>query len=79
MTIRNERQLDLFASHPRFSPNLDGNPRGLDVADCRRIPHTAQLMQLNTVRPARELYALGRVEVWMRVMISERNSRGISA
>jgi hypothetical protein len=42
------------------------------IADCRRILHTAQVMQLNTARPARELYALGRLEVWMRGMIKER-------
>jgi hypothetical protein len=42
------------------------------VADCRRMLHTAQVMQLNTARPARELYALGRLEVWMRGMIKER-------
>jgi hypothetical protein len=30
------------------------------------------VMQLNTARPARELYALGRLEVWMRGMIKER-------
>jgi hypothetical protein len=41
-------------------------------ADCRRILHTAQVMQLNIAGPARELYALGRLEVWMRGMIKER-------
>jgi hypothetical protein len=44
----------------------------ITVADCRRILHTAQVMQMNTARPARELYALGRLEVWMRGMIKER-------
>jgi hypothetical protein len=29
-------------------------------------------MQMNTARPARELYALGRLEVWMRGMIRGR-------
>jgi hypothetical protein len=42
------------------------------IADCRRILHTAQVMQPNTAQRARELYALGRLEVWMRGMIRER-------
>jgi hypothetical protein len=44
----------------------------LTTADCRRILHAAQVMQMNTARPARELFALGRLEVWMRGMIRER-------
>jgi hypothetical protein len=41
------------------------------MADCRRILHTAQVMQLNTARPAGELYAPGRLELWMRGMIRD--------
>jgi hypothetical protein len=44
----------------------------ITIADCRRILHTAQVRRLNTARPARELYALGRLEVWMRGMIKDR-------
>jgi hypothetical protein len=42
------------------------------IADCRRILHAAQVMQLNTARPACELHALWRLEVWLRGMIKER-------
>jgi hypothetical protein len=45
-------------SKPTFEQNT--------IADCRRILHTARVMQMNTARTARELYALGRLEVWMR-------------
>jgi hypothetical protein len=44
----------------------------LTIADCRRILHAAQVMQLTTPQPAHELYALGRVGVWMRGMIREQ-------
>jgi hypothetical protein len=37
-----------------------------------RILHAAQVMQMNTARPARELYAPRRLGVWMRGMIKER-------
>jgi hypothetical protein len=60
---RDPRQFELF-------PVL-GKPRaGLTLEELRRILHTAQVMQ--TARPARELFALGRLEVWMRGMIRER-------
>jgi hypothetical protein len=62
---RDPRQFELF-------PVL-GKPRaGLTLEELRRILHTAQVMQMNTARPARELFALGRLEVWMRGMIKDR-------
>jgi hypothetical protein len=70
MKRHDPRQLSLFARRPE-APTKPSEP-SLTVEDCRRILHTAQVMQLNTARPARELFALGRLEVWMRGMIRER-------
>jgi hypothetical protein len=67
------RQLSFqFAQRSVVVPAKPAATRTLTIADCRRILHTAQVMQLNIARPARELYALGRLEVWMRGMIKER-------
>jgi hypothetical protein len=70
MKKHDPRQLSLFARRP-LAPTKPSEP-SLTVEDCRRILHTAQVMQMNTARPARELFALGRLEVWMRGMIRER-------
>jgi hypothetical protein len=71
MKIHDPRQLSFqFGCRPSRRPPSHWRP--LTIANCRRILHAAQVMQLNTARPARELYALGRVEVWMRGMIRER-------
>jgi hypothetical protein len=56
---------------------VPAKPPPLTIADCRRILHTAQVMQLNTARPARELYAPGRLEVWMRAMIKEQAASSV--
>jgi hypothetical protein len=70
MKKHDPRQLSLFAWRSE-APTRASEP-SLTVEDCRRILHTAQVMQMNTARPARELFALGRLEVWMRGMIRER-------
>ena len=72
MTIRDPRQLSFQFGRPPVVAPSKPTPEPTTIADCRRILHTAQVMQLNTARPARELYALGRLEVWMRGMIRER-------
>jgi hypothetical protein len=74
MKKHDPRQLSLFARRPETPTKL--SEPSLTVEDCRRILHTAQVMQMNTARPARELHALGRLEVWMRGIIRERVSIG---
>jgi hypothetical protein len=68
----NERKLSFQFDRPPVAVPATPAAEQTTIADCRRILHTAQVMQMNTARPVRELYALGRLEVWMRRMIRER-------
>jgi hypothetical protein len=67
----------LFVGASTFTGNARLTPR-LRRLRLPRILHDAQVMQLNTAWPAGELYAMGGVEAWMRGMIRDRTSRGLS-
>jgi hypothetical protein len=64
------RQLSFQFGRPPVAVPAKPLAPALTSADRRRILRTAQAMQLNTARPDRELYALGRLEVWMRGMLT---------
>jgi hypothetical protein len=62
----------LPVGRPPVAVPVRPRPPQITIADCRRILHAAQVMQLNTARSACKLYALARLEVWLRAMIKER-------
>jgi hypothetical protein len=72
MKINASRQLSFEFGRPAMVVPATPAAERITIAECRRILHAAQVMQLDTARPAHELDALGRVEAWMRRMIRER-------